>query len=99
MSDGWFKTDRGWRKSYGIQRDQITPGAFPCPRIVSDSMPLTEHVDGRSYDSKSAFRAVTKREGYTEVGNDTSRFRAPDKPKHDSAKFDASIRQAIAQNT
>lgn len=99
MSDGWRKTERGWTKSYGPPREHIAPGNFPCPRVITDSMPLTEHVDGRHYDSKSAFRAVTKREGFEEVGNDAARFRPAEKPTRDSSKIDAAIHKAIAQNT
>ena len=97
--EGWIKTDRGWRKTYGPARSQVAPGNYPCPRVITDTMPLTEHVDGRHYDSKSAFRAVTKEKGFEEVGNDASRFRAPEAPKRDTSTVDAAIHRAIAQNT
>jgi len=38
--------------------------------LISDEMPATEQVDGRFYTSKSAFRAVGKAHGLTEVGNE-----------------------------
>jgi hypothetical protein len=44
--------------------------ALPCPQIISDIMPPTEQVDGRFYESKSAFRAVGRANGLTEVGNE-----------------------------
>ncbi len=43
---------------------------LPCPQIISDIMPPTEQVDGRFYESKSAFRAVGKVNGLIEVGNE-----------------------------
>lgn len=99
MSDGWIKTERGWRKSYGPPQEPARRSALACPRIISDTMPPTEHVDGRYYDSKSAFRRVTEERGYVELGNDTARFKAPERPKRDTSNIDAALRQAIAQNT
>ena len=43
---------------------------FPLPHIISDQMEPTEHVDGRYYTSKRAFRAVTRAEGLIEIGNE-----------------------------
>lgn len=43
---------------------------LPLPYVISDAMPATEQVDGRFYESKSAFRAVGKAHGLTEVGNE-----------------------------
>ena len=77
MSDGWVKTDRGWIKRYGPPPTPVARGSFPCPRIASDTMDLTEHVDGKFYDSKSKFRAVTKAHVCVEVGNDPARLRRP----------------------
>lgn len=97
MSDGWIRTDRGWRKSYGPAADYVTPGNFPCPRVISDTMPLTEHVDGKQYDSKSAYRAVTRAHGYVEVGNDPARLRKPAKTKADPVKRREAVKKAVAQ--
>jgi hypothetical protein len=99
MSDGWIKTERGWRKSYTPPQTEVRRSALACPRIISDTMPPTEHVDGKFYDSKSAFRAVTEAKGYVEIGNDTARFKAPERPKRDTSKIDNALRKAIAQNT
>ena len=43
---------------------------LPRPFVISDLMEETEHVDGRTYTSKSAFRRVTREHGLTEVGNE-----------------------------
>jgi hypothetical protein len=43
---------------------------LPCPHVITDSMPPTEQVDGRFYESKRAFRAVGRQLGLTEVGNE-----------------------------
>lgn len=69
---------------------------MPCPMLISDSMPAAEHVDGNFYDSKSAYRRVTKAKGLIEVGNDPARFRKPVVPDRDKA-IEASIDRAIAR--
>jgi hypothetical protein len=43
---------------------------LPLPYVISDTMEPTEQVDGKFYTSKRAFRAVGRRLGLTEVGND-----------------------------
>jgi len=43
---------------------------LPLPYVISDVMPAIEHVDGRFYESKAAYRAVTRAHGLTEVGNE-----------------------------
>ena len=97
MSDeGWVKTERGWRKSYGAPKTFGPRSRLAMPRITCDSMDPTEHVDGKFYDSKSAYRAVTKAKGFVEVGNDEARLRPPEKPKRDTRKIDAAIHKAIA---
>lgn len=95
---GYDKID--WRPLPPVHRNAPDPVArsdFPCPRVVSDVMPSLSHVDGRTYDSLSAYRAVTKREGYIELGNDPARLRPPEKPKRDTKKLDDAIHRAIAE--
>lgn len=99
MTDGWERTARGWRKSYTPPQTNTARADFPCPRVVTDTMPPIEHVDGKFYDSKSAFRATTKANGMIEVGNDPARLRPGDKPKRDDRKIDAAIHKAIAEVT
>jgi hypothetical protein len=48
----------------------VARSSLPCPMVISDEMPPTEHVDGRFYTSKSSFRALTRAQGLTEVGNE-----------------------------
>jgi hypothetical protein len=40
-----------------------------APHVVTDTIPPTEQVDGKFYESKRAFRAVGRRLGLTEVGD------------------------------
>jgi hypothetical protein len=62
--------------------------------LISDEMPPCEHVDGNFYSSKSAYRAVTRANGLTEVGTEK---RAPRKrpPVSDKAISDA-VDKAVA---
>lgn len=65
---------------------------LPCPMIMSDQMPACEHVDGRFYDSKSAYRRVTKANGLIEVGNEKLN---PVKPKMSKAERAKGINDAV----
>ena len=54
-TEGWIKTTRGWRKSYTAPMPPTRGQSnLACPRVISDTMAPTEHVDGKRYDSKSA---------------------------------------------
>jgi hypothetical protein len=66
-----------------------------APHVITDSMPATEQVDGRFYESKRAFRAVGRSLGLTEVGNS----RLPPKTYTPSTKRERldTLRKAIAQ--
>ena len=57
---------------YRVKRDSspAARSALPRPYVISDEMPATEQVDGNFYESKSAFRAVGRSLGLTEVGNE-----------------------------
>lgn len=56
------------------------PIAASATNVISDIMDHTRHMcDGRYYDSKSQFRAVTKAHGCIEVGNETSTLLKPRK--------------------
>jgi len=57
-----------WRVLRATQPPARSP--LPCPHVISDTMPPTEQVDGRFYESKAAFRAVGRALGLTEVGNE-----------------------------
>lgn len=75
---------------------RVARSDLPCPMISTDTMTACEHVDGKFYDSKSAFRRVTKERGLVEVGNDTARFKRPQAPNRDKA-IEQSIDKALAR--
>lgn len=70
-----------------------------CPMFISDAMPPTEHVDGKFYESKSAFRAITKARGYVEIGNDPARFNKPVRHKADRKAIKEAVAKAVAQHS
>ena len=71
---------------------------LPRPHVISDIMPPTEQVDGHFYESKSAFRAVGRANGLTEVGNEKPRPRPRNigSKTAKQARIDA-LRKAIAK--
>lgn len=72
-----------------------------CHAVIQDTMQATEHpANGKVYESKSAFRRVTKIFGYQEVGSD---WKNPDhrpKPKSfiGSSEHRESIRREIHES-
>lgn len=99
MSYQWITLDDGrsvYRKV--SERTDSARSSLPVPMFIRDEMSEVEHpCDGRSYTSKSAFRAVTKAHGCIEVGNDASRFKTPSKPKIDRKEIRASLEKANAR--
>src|SRR5262245_38927574 len=70
--------------------------ALPCPHVISDAMSALEHVDGKFYESKSSFRAVTRAHGLTEIGTEKQkpRVRASTQTSTKLARR-ASIKKAV----
>lgn len=96
---GWVRNERGnLVKRWGLPKGDAVRGSYPCPAIASDRMDPLQHVDGKMYDSKAAFRAVTKAQGYVEVGNDPARFNRPAPPKPDRAAIRDAVGKAISQS-
>jgi hypothetical protein len=78
---------------------------FPCPGIISDVMrPGRSQLDGRMYDSRSAYEAHLQdrrsRDGkdYQIVGNDYASLTKQEAPKADEKRIDAAITRALEKN-
>lgn len=97
MNDGWEQTERGWRKVYTPRPAPSARADLACPVVIGDSMDPTEHIDGKFYESKSAYRAVTKANGFVEVGNDPARLKRPERPKADPKARREAVQKAVAQ--
>jgi hypothetical protein len=82
-----------WR----VKREPLTPARsdLPMPMVISDIMEPTEQVDGKFYTSKSAFRAVGRALGLTEVGNEKPKPRR--RPAPDKAKAREAVERAAAR--
>src|SRR5262245_60926099 len=78
-----------------VLRESIgPPAARQRVHVISDAMAATWHpCDGKTYDSKSRFRAVTRQHGGVEVGNDRPTSRAPERDR----TIRADIARAIAE--
>jgi hypothetical protein len=83
-----------WR--FVREQTPVARSALPMPSVISDAMPPTEQVDGNFYESKSAFRAVGRRLGLTEVGNEKfkPKNRSTDSREVKRARQDA-VRKAV----
>lgn len=79
------------------ERPQPKQSGLAFPMVITDSMPETEHVDGKFYTSKRAFREVTRREGYVEIGNEKLKPFKPTRP--DKGEIMNSLRKAKAKLT
>ena len=68
----WVEIERDGRLIGTFVSDEPPPArsALPVPYVISDVMAPTEQVDGKFYESKSAFRAVGRSLGLIEVGNE-----------------------------
>lgn len=95
MTYAWFDIGDGRQ----VYRRVPEPGGkrsdLPVPMIIGDHMDAAEHpCDGKTYESKSAFRRVTKQNGCIEVGNDPQRFKKYALPKPDRTTIKESILKA-----
>ncbi len=94
----WFDLGDGRKVFRKVWEPVGKRSDLPTPYVNSDTMDLTEHVDGKFYDSKSAFRARTKAEGCIEVGNDPARHRRqPTRKKSTREERRAAIAEAKAK--
>lgn len=98
MARGTFVYRNGKLVEKGGPEDIRTAPArssLAFPMIVSDYMLEAEHVDGKFYTSKRAFRQVTRERGYIEVG--TEKLPAATPPKPDRKAIRASLERAKAR--
>lgn len=97
--DGYSQIDWSKHKPWVPKPAAMPTGRsdLPCPLVVSDTMDPTQHVDGKHYTSKAAFRATTKREGYIEVGNDPARLRGVTKQKSTKKERHEAVSKAVEQ--
>ena len=93
---GEFHDVAAWPDNHREPEPQRSTLAVPM--FVRDDMSAVEHPhDGKEYTSKSAFRRVTRQNGYVEVGNDPQRFKRHSKPKPDRKAIRDSLQKAQAR--
>ena len=86
----WHDLDRPWPAK--CFKPAPARSDLPFPMLISDEMPACEHVDGKFYTSKAAYRQVTRAHGLTEVGTEKLNRSRPKMPK---AKREAGINAAV----
>jgi hypothetical protein len=71
-----------WHNDQWVPRSAFARRPNVGPYIITDTMqPALHPVTGQTFDSKSAFRAVTKEHGLVELGNDAPlSLAAPEQP-------------------
>lgn len=83
-------------KYQAIEVSALAASESRAPGIICDSMQALEHpCDGRVYDSKSAFRRVTKAFGMEEKGND-GRYQKPSVPR-ENRQLQEAVNKTFAQ--
>lgn len=83
MTYAWFDIGEGRQVYRRVPEEMGKRSDLPVPMIIGDHMDAAEHpCDGKVYESKSAFRRVTKANGCIEVGTDPQRLKkfSPRKP-------------------
>lgn len=90
---GWHDLEQPWPAKC-FKPVEVARSGLAFPMVVTDTMPPLEHVDGKFYDSKRAFRAVTRREGYVEIGNE--KLKPFQRKAPDREAIRASLRRAKA---
>lgn len=97
--DGYDAIDWSGLKPVGRWRHSPPKarGDFPVPNTVRDwDEPVQHPVTGEMFTSKSAFSRRTSELGYTEMGNDPARFKAPKRTKASRREIRDAIEQAEA---
>jgi len=96
MTYAWHDIGEGRQVYRRVQEEKAKRSDLPMPMVIGDHMSATEHpCDGKIYESKSAFRRVTKANGCIEVGNDPQRFRKPKRPRTDRMAIRETVAKAI----
>ena len=79
MSDyAWIDCGDGRSVFRKIEHHERQRSDLPAPRLHLDTMkPLWHPSNGKTYDSKSEFRSVTKANGGVEIGNEVQKQNLP----------------------
>lgn len=78
---GWHDLDQPWPSNCAPERNMVRAD-LPSPRLIRDGLDnVWNPVDGKIYDSKSAYYGTVKRAGYEIAGNDSSISTAHEKAR------------------
>jgi hypothetical protein len=77
----WHDLDAPWPDNCLPERN-LARSDLPTPRLIRDGLDnVWNPVDGRTYDSKSAYYSAVKAAGCEIAGNDSSITQAHEKPR------------------
>lgn len=77
---GWHSLEEPWPSNCAPERI-LTRSDLPAPLLIRDGLDdVWNPVDGRKYDSKSAYYAAVKAAGCEIAGSDSSLATAHEKP-------------------
>lgn len=95
------------RETYVMRDGKLVPKRLASPKhapagrahhVISDDMPAAMHMmDGKTYESKSQFRAATRAHGCVEAGNDPAISRDPGIGRIGSGGIEADVKRAMQQ--
>jgi hypothetical protein len=95
MTYAWLDLGNGRQVYRRVPGPAPARSHLPSPMIIGDAMDPVEHpCDGRFYDSKSGFRAVTRANDCIEIGNDPARFRRKPRVRPDRKGIREAIQRA-----
>lgn len=77
---GWHDLDRPWPDNCRPERN-FARADYPAPRLIRDGLDdVWNPLDGKKYDSKSAYYRTVREAGCEIAGNDTSVTEAHERP-------------------
>lgn len=98
---GWHDLDAPWPDNCRTERNW-NKADYPSPKLIRDGMDAVWNpVDGKHYDSKSAYYDTVKKAGYEIAGNDSSISTAHERPVEVKSPSDLKedLKAAWEQNT
>lgn len=92
---GWHDLDRPWPDNCRPERN-LARSDLPTPQLIRDGLDsVWNPVDGKVYDSKSAYYGAVRRAGCEIAGNDSSVARAHEKARE--AKTPGGLKDTLKQ--
>ena len=95
------------RETYVLRNGELVPKRLAVPLraagstgpvVISDTIDLVNPIDGKRYDSRSAYDAVARRAGLVEVGSEDLAKHTAKRPELSQRERADHIRRAMWEN-